>query len=120
MPKRDALTLRDRIPVCPHGDKDSISDDLIHALDRLEREVGFDLTFNSGYRCPKCNTRVGGVRNSAHLRGLAVDISCSFSILRFNLLKAALDLGFRRIGIGKTIIHLDVDVSLPQDVIWTY
>ena len=120
MPKGSALTLRDRIPVCPHGDKDSISPDLVSALDCLEHTLNLKLFYNSGFRCPKCNKVAGGVRDSAHLRGLAVDVRCSTSLRRMLVAKAALSLGFRRIGIGKTIIHLDVDVSLPQDVIWTY
>lgn len=30
---------------------------------------------NSGYRCPLLNTKVGGVKNSAHLIGYAADLS---------------------------------------------
>jgi uncharacterized protein YcbK (DUF882 family) len=29
----------------------------------------------SGYRCPTHNTRVGGARNSEHVRGIAADVS---------------------------------------------
>ena len=113
-------TLIDRIPVCPHGDKNSISPDLVSALDCLERTLTFELSYNSGFRCPECNKVAGGVSNSAHLRGLAVDVKCITSLRRMLVAKAALSLSFRRVGIGKTIIHLDVDTSLPQDVIWVY
>jgi hypothetical protein len=28
--------------------------------------------------------------------------------------------GIKRIGIGKTFIHVDVDDTLPQNVMWLY
>jgi hypothetical protein len=28
--------------------------------------------------------------------------------------------GFNRIGVANTFIHVDNDPSLPEDVIWTY
>jgi hypothetical protein len=34
--------------------------------------------------------------------------------------RAALECGIRRIGIGKTFVHLDNDASLPQGVMWDY
>lgn len=34
------------------------------------------IVITSGYRCPELNKLVGGVFNSAHMDGLAVDISC--------------------------------------------
>lgn len=34
------------------------------------------ILINSGYRCPELNKLVGGVFNSAHMDGLAVDIAC--------------------------------------------
>jgi hypothetical protein len=35
------------------------------------------LTVSSGYRCPDLNRWVGGAANSAHVQGLAADISCA-------------------------------------------
>lgn len=32
------------------------------------------ITITSGYRCPNVNKEVGGVKNSYHLQGLAVDL----------------------------------------------
>lgn len=35
--------------------------------------LGVPIRITSGYRCPKLNKRVGGVGNSSHLHGLAID-----------------------------------------------
>lgn len=43
-------------------------------LDDLRSAWGSPLKVTSGYRCPALNKAVGGVENSAHLYGLAVDI----------------------------------------------
>jgi len=59
------------------------------------------------------------VINSAHQRGLAVDIRCSGSHDRMKVVSAALITGFKRIGVYDKHVHLDVDPSLPQDVMWT-
>lgn len=114
------MTLKERIPVCEHGDKDSNDVDINNAIERLERHVGYELVYNSGFRCTECNEKAGGSENSPHLRGLAVDIRVVGSSGRYVLIQAALELGFRRIGIGKKFVHLDVDLSLTQEVIWLY
>lgn len=63
---------------------------------------------------------VGGshVANTAHARGLAVDIRAHDSVTRFKIAKALLDAGFARIGVYDKHIHADVDPSLPQGVLW--
>ena len=116
----DKETLVDRIPVCPHGTRDKMSGELILQLTNMEIALGRTLIYNSGFRCEECNKKAGGVKDSAHMRGKAVDIKCNTSGERFVLVKAALEQGFKRIGIGKRIIHLDVDGSLPQKVAWLY
>ena len=43
-------------------------------LDPLREAYGRPIRVNSGYRCPKLNTLVGGTPNSQHMRGEAADI----------------------------------------------
>ena len=43
-------------------------------LDPLREAYGKPIRVNSGYRCPKLNTLVGGSPNSQHMRGEAADI----------------------------------------------
>jgi hypothetical protein len=45
-------------------------------LDRVRRLLGHPLEISSGYRCPDLNAAVGGVPNSQHAQGLAVDFTC--------------------------------------------
>ena len=43
-------------------------------LDPLREAYGRPIRINSGYRCTKLNTLVGGTPNSQHMRGEAADI----------------------------------------------
>ena len=43
-------------------------------LDPLREAWGSPIIVTSGYRCPVLNARVGGVKTSYHLRGMAADI----------------------------------------------
>jgi len=63
---------------------------------------------------------VGGTENSSHLRGFAADIHATSSADRFKILSALIEVGFNRIGIAKTFIHVDADPIKTKDVIWTY
>lgn len=45
-----------------------------NVLDPLREWYGKPIYVNSGYRCPKLNKAVGGVKNSQHLTGQAADI----------------------------------------------
>ncbi|HSD40845.1 MAG TPA: D-Ala-D-Ala carboxypeptidase family metallohydrolase [Burkholderiales bacterium] len=49
---------------------------LARGLDRVRRLLGHPLDISSGYRCPELNAAVGGVPNSQHAQGLAVDFTC--------------------------------------------
>ena len=81
-------------------------------------ETPFNIT--SSFRTEEHNEKIGGKMNSSHLRGCAVDIACDNSSKRLVILDALIIAGFTRIGIAKTFIHCDNDMSLPQEVLWTY
>jgi zinc D-Ala-D-Ala carboxypeptidase len=46
---------------------------LNNVVQKIRNDVGV-IRITSGYRCPRVNTRVGGVSNSMHLTGEACDI----------------------------------------------
>lgn len=48
--------------------------ELISFLNPLRETWGSGIRINSGYRCDKLNKKVGGVENSAHKEGWAVDM----------------------------------------------
>jgi uncharacterized protein YcbK (DUF882 family) len=54
-----------------------ITQEVITLCEKIEKKVGYTLTINSGYRCSKHNTSVGGKLSSQHLKGKAADITCS-------------------------------------------
>lgn len=92
---------------------------LLMMLDNMRSRYGLPVSITSAYRTPAANKAAGGAYNSAHLRGLAVDVACS-SIHRLDMVKAALLAGFNRIGIGSNFLHLDIDLTLPHPRMWTY
>jgi len=87
---------------------------------KVQNIVGWDLHINSGYRTHFHNRRVGGVNNSAHKKGLAVDIKATTNEQRFKIIKAAIQVGIPRIGIHKRFIHLDTDTTKKEEIIWLY
>jgi len=89
-------------------------------LDEARERAGIPFIINSAYRSPEYNAKIGGKPNSSHLRGLAVDINVTNSRQRFIILNALLDVGFTRIGIADTFIHVDLDSEKSKEVIWTY
>jgi len=97
-----------------------VSDELISMLDVARKKYGKSIDVNSGYRTPEHNAKVGGTLKSSHLKGLAVDIKCTNSTDRFKLESILTEVGFKRIGVGKTFIHVDIDKDKIQNVLWTY
>jgi uncharacterized protein YcbK (DUF882 family) len=47
---------------------------LANNLQVLRDHFGSAITINSGYRSPAHNERIGGVKNSYHVKGMAADI----------------------------------------------
>lgn len=104
-------------PSCSIGEMDG---DFMEKLDKLRDIAGIPIVINCAYRSREWDLKKGRSGNSAHTKGKAVDIRCIDSSNRYKILQAAIQLGFRRIGIADTFIHLDMDESLPQGVIWLY
>lgn len=85
--------------------------------------VAFKIT--SGYRTQDYNRALlqRGYKaslDSSHCKGIAVDIAVTSSRDRFIIVNALIAVGFTRIGIGNTFIHVDMDMDKPQDSMWTY
>lgn len=93
---------------------------LLQQLDRLREKVRMPVVINSAFRSVEYEKMQGRSGSSAHTQGTAVDIACRSVRNRYKLVKAALELGFTRIGIAPTYIHLDVSLTHDDEVIWLY
>jgi uncharacterized protein YcbK (DUF882 family) len=95
-----------------------LSPRLVAMLDGARDYAGVPFRITSGARTPEENQAAQGVKNTAHMRGLAVDLACVDGRERWHILTALLNVGFSRVGVYDRHIHADCDVSLPQEVIW--
>jgi len=88
--------------------------------DELRVRLGKPLIVASGYRTPERNKQVGGVKNSSHLLGYAIDWKNISNDEMIAFLDAAWAAGFRRFGIMATSIHTDDDPTKTSPAIWDY
>lgn len=99
--------------------EDSINLHLVYRLQKVRDEIGGPIKITSGCRCAKHNEVEGGNPFSAHLSGDAADISCAHSNKRMTLLPVLCRF-FRRVGVGDSFVHVDIDPTKDQDVLWVY
>ena len=98
----------------------NMNEEFLQRLDEAREYAGIPFIINSAWRSEEDNKRVGGKPTSSHLKGLAVDIKATSSRQRGLILDALRSVGFSRIGIAKTFIHVDMDFDKDQDVTWLY
>lgn len=96
----------------------NVSFELVKKLDFARTIAGVPFAIVSGCRCEAHNKKVGGVDNSAHLFGLAVDIKAEDSVFRFRILSSLLGVGLLRLGVYSSFLHADIDASKPQNLVW--
>lgn len=98
-----------------------MDDEFLERLDELREKAGIPLVLNSAYRSKAYEKSKGREGTSSHCEGKAVDIRCNSYENRYKIIKAAIECGFTRIGVGKTYIHVDTcdDTHKPR-VIWDY
>ena len=92
----------------------------LELLDAMREEAGIPFHINSGYRTKEHNMKVGGGPNSAHIRGMAADISATSGREKYLILRTAIIQGIRRFGVGKNFVHVDIDATLPEPTMWLY
>ena len=71
---RSETALRKKIDNSPSFEIVRNLERLAEFLDQLREAWGSGIRVSSGYRCPQLNSAVGGVTNSAHQYGNAVDM----------------------------------------------
>lgn len=103
---------------CSMADIDPSS---LKRLDACRQLAGVPFVITSAFRTKSHEIEHGRSGNSAHTRGRAFDIACSDNRTRALIVAAAVKVGFTRIGIANSFIHLDDDVyCLPSPRIWLY
>ena len=106
----------------------NISPALIKKLQKVRDIIGRSIIITSGVRCEFYNASIMASLNSSYIPdeygiAKAVDIACLNSKDRYELVEVAQKF-FKRIGISGGsyggFIHLDVDRSKVQEVMWLY
>ena len=97
----------------------NMNKDFLFVLDEAREFAGIPFVINSAYRSPNHPLSVKNP-TSSHIKGLAVDIKATDNATRFKIVEALISVGFTRIGIADTFIHVDLDFDKRQNIIWTY
>lgn len=87
---------------------------LIRGLQRIRDAYGLPLNINSAYRTPEHNAKVGGAKNSYHIKGMAADIRISNYTTDFDVMQLAATAekqGLTGIGVYKGFVHVDTRES---------
>ena len=99
---------------CSCCGEENMDPEFITLLDEMRHRVGRPLTITSGYRCAEHPDEKRKSMPGAHSAGLAADIAVSNGKERYEILKAAFDLGMVGIGTAKTFIHVDAGHPSPD------
>lgn len=90
-----------------------LEEKLVRILDEIREKAGVPMIITSGYRTPEHNKKVGGKPNSAHIRGLAVDIACTDNKKRSALLRGVYSQSEPVfLEIARKHLHIDIDSSI--------
>jgi len=105
------------VPACSLQDMDQ---DFLNKLDALRDKCGIPLLLTSAYRSLEWERSKGRTGSGDHPSRRGVDISANNTATKFKIVKAAIELGFRRIGIANSFVHVGDTKTLAQDVLWLY
>lgn len=89
---------------------DSMDEKLIRTADKLRSHFGVAVTVSSGRRCAKHNAKVGGVANSRHTAGKAMDFcvagKTAAQVLAYVQKQPEIRYSY---AIDNTYVHMDVE-----------
>lgn len=93
--------------------------EFVKLLDAAREIAGVPFKITSGYRDAKHNAEVGGVTDSAHTSGLAVDLLVKDTVSGGKILLALAQVGFKRFGFyADGHLHVDMDTTKPSPCYW--
>jgi hypothetical protein len=89
-------------------------------LEQVRALAGAPITISSGYRSPALNKAVGGAANSAHVLGLAADISTAkLAPKALALLIRQSDIAFDQLIYVGTWVHIGLSTGAPRRQVLT-
>lgn len=87
------------------------AEETVRMADEVRRRAGVPLTVNSGIRCKQHNAEVGGVSNSLHITGQAVDLGGNIAPAKLHAIAAQVQAemipGRGGLGLYSWGIHID-------------
>lgn len=97
---------------CGCGGVAYISDQALDKLQAVRDRLNTPLTINSAARCEAHNASIGGATRSEHISHLfdystAFDVKIPKGLTASELAQAAVDSGFKGIGVYRTFVHMD-------------
>tara|TARA_B100001109_G_scaffold251592_1_gene246312 strand:- start:2217 stop:2561 length:345 start_codon:yes stop_codon:yes gene_type:complete len=96
---------------------------LLSMLDDLREAYGYPIKLTSTYRSPDHPIEAKKKAPGEHAYGAAVDIACIGGEATFKLVKAAIEVGFTRIGVSRknNFVHVGIGYpDAPPITLWTY
>lgn len=103
---------------CPCCGKFNMDEPTLSFIQEIRTRAGVAMPINSGVRCGVHNEAVKGVRDSAHLYGLAIDVKVFDDTSRYKLIQAAIEAKANGIGIYPNFLHIDRKIRASGPVIW--
>ena len=99
---------------------DEMDEQFLRQLDVARKFAKVPFVINNDFRTPEDNERIGGVENSPHLTGKAVDIEAIGGNMRFEIVMGLRAAGFLRMGVYDRHIHADAcgPETHPQNQLW--
>ena len=104
---------------CKCCGKEKMQDSTLKMLDEARDIADIPFIVNSGWRCETHNRTIGS-NSDNHPSGYAGDIQAKSSRAKFIIVEALIKVGFNRIGIADTFIHVDNNPKKDPKVIWDY
>lgn len=104
------------VPSCSVDDMRSF---FMYKLNVARHIAGVPFHLNSAYRSVDWEKKHGRTGSSSHCKGLAVDVRCFSDHDRYRIVYGAICAGFRRIGVHRSFVHLDLDPD-KHPAVWLY
>jgi uncharacterized protein YcbK (DUF882 family) len=103
------------------GGVEDMDPDFMRMLDAMRELYGDPMIITSGYRCPEHEAEKKKASPGAHSAGLAADIAAGTGKRRYDLIKAAMEIGMVGVGVANSFIHLDAGhPTADRPVVWKY